>query len=58
MNISTYLGETKSEVRHVTWPNRAQTIGFTVAVIAISLGVAALLGAFDLVFNSLLKLLV
>ncbi len=47
MNISNYFKETKAELKEVTWPTLAQTITFTVAVIVLSLVVAAILGAVD-----------
>jgi preprotein translocase subunit SecE len=47
MNISNYLKETKAELKEVTWPTLAQTITFTIAVIVLSLIVAAILGAVD-----------
>ncbi len=56
MSLTTYLSETKSELRHVSWPSRAQTLGYTATVIGVSIGVAVLLGAFDLIFNFILKL--
>lgn len=54
MGLTEYLQETKGELKHVTWPSRRQTVLFTVFVIAISLVVAALLGAFDFGFSKLL----
>ena len=47
MNISNYFKETKAELKEVAWPSLAQTITFTVAVVVLSLLVAALLGAVD-----------
>lgn len=57
MNISNYLNETKGELKHVNWPSRQQAINYTAIVIGISLGVAAILSLFDLIFSSLLKLI-
>ncbi|MDP2669363.1 MAG: preprotein translocase subunit SecE [bacterium] len=53
-----YLKETKVEMRKVNWPTRTETIRFTIVVIAVSLGVSFILGAFDYVFTSILKLFV
>ena len=52
--ITEYIKETQVEMRHVTWPTRSQAINYTVVVILISLGVAAILGLFDSLFHSLL----
>jgi preprotein translocase SecE subunit len=52
-----YLKAVRAELTHVSWPSRNQAIGYTVLVIAISLGTAFLLGAFDFVFTSLIALL-
>lgn len=47
MNIFNYLKETRTELKEVSWPTLAQTITFTIAVITVSLVVAAILGAVD-----------
>ena len=52
--ITQYLKETRSELNHVAWPTQKQTIIFTLLVAAISLGVAAYLGAFDYLFTTAL----
>lgn len=49
--ITTYIKETKAEMGNVKWPTRKQTIGFTIAVIAVSVFVAYYLGLFDYVFE-------
>ena len=46
-----YVKETKSELKHVSWPTRRQAIVFTVVVILISFGVAFFLGFFDYLFQ-------
>ena len=48
--IAEYLKETKLELKHVIWPNKRQTIYYTLIVIALSLVIAYLLGVFDFVF--------
>lgn len=48
MNLLNYLKETKAELKEVKFPSRAQTIVYTVAVIVLSILVAALLGGVDL----------
>ena len=49
--IKEYLNETRSELKHVNWPTRNQTIAFTVIVVIISVVVAYLLGFFDFAFS-------
>ena len=49
--ITQYLKDTRSELNHVAWPTQTQTVVFTLLVAAISLGVAAYLGAFDYIFT-------
>jgi preprotein translocase subunit SecE len=51
MSIKSYINETRSEFKHVTWPTRRQAIAYTVAVIVISVVVAYFLGAFDKLFQ-------
>jgi len=52
--IGQYFKDTRSELNHVAWPTRNQTIVYTILVAAISLGVAAYLGLFDYLFTTLL----
>lgn len=49
--LITYLKEVRQEANRVTWPTREETIRMTIVVIIISGFVAAVLGAFDLVFD-------
>ncbi|OGF62934.1 preprotein translocase subunit SecE [Candidatus Giovannonibacteria bacterium RIFCSPLOWO2_01_FULL_44_40] len=56
--FTTYLKETKLEMKKVNWPTRPETSRYTITVIAVSLGVAAILGAFDFIFTSLLQLFI
>ena len=51
----TFLKEARIELKKVTWPTRAQTIRYTVAVIAMSLVVAAFLGGLDMLFQFILN---
>ncbi len=51
MSIITYLKDTHTELKHVNWPTRQQTIIYTAFVIVISVGVAYLLGVFDYIFS-------
>lgn len=58
MKIVDYIKETKGELKHVSWPTRAQAVSFTIVVIIISLAVAAFLGAFDVLFTRIVGTLV
>lgn len=50
-----YFKDTRSEMNHVSWPTREQTINFTVVVMAFAVATGALLGVFDFVFSLILK---
>lgn len=54
MALGQYLKETRTELRHVAWPTRTQTIVYTVLVAAISIGIALYLGLFDFLFTTAL----
>lgn len=58
MGLVDYLKGVRSELTHVSWPSRTQAIGYTLLVIAISVVVSFLLGAFDFGFTYLIELLV
>ena len=53
--ILTYLREARIEIRKVSWPTRQQTIRYTVAVVVMSLVVAAFLGGLDFGFSTILN---
>lgn len=55
MALGQYLKDTKTELHHVSWPTRRQTIVFTLIVIGVSLAVSVLLGVLDLSFNKILQ---
>ncbi len=57
-NITEYVKETRAEMAHVTWPSRKQAISYSIAVIAVSIGVALFLSVFDYIFSRLLTLFV
>lgn len=54
MSIFSYIQETQSELRHVAWPTRVQTIVYTILVIAISIFISLYLGLFDYIFTTTL----
>lgn len=53
-----YLKDTQSELNHVAWPTQAQTIVYTILVLAVSAAVAAYLGLFDYLFTGTMTRLV
>ena len=58
MKAVDFIKETRAELKHVSWPTRRQTIGYTILVIAISIVVAIYLGAFDYLFAYLIRLII
>lgn len=52
MGLGQYIKDTRSELNHVAWPTRVQTIVYTILVIAISLIVSLYLGFFDFLFTN------
>jgi len=58
MSIGTYLKETKTELSHVNWPTRRQSVIFSLIVIIISVLVAFFLGLFDFIFSKVLNLFI
>ena len=46
-----YLRDVRSEMTHVSWPSRAQAIGYTALVIGIVVVTALILGASDFIFT-------
>jgi preprotein translocase SecE subunit len=55
MSIKQYISDTKSEMKHVSWPTRKQTIVYTTLVIVVSLVVALYVSGLDTVFTSIFK---
>jgi len=49
--ITEYLKETRTELKHVIWPTRRQTIFYTLIVIVLSVLIAYYLGIFDYIFS-------
>ena len=50
-----YLAASRVELSKVTWPNRRATVRLTLQVIVFSLMFAAILGALDLLFTTLVQ---
>ncbi len=53
-----YLKETRAEIRKVSWPTREEAINLTLIVLAVTIAMAIFLGAVDLIFQNLIRLLV
>ena len=58
MNPVTFLRQTISELKQVSWPTRAETTRLTVIVIIMSLATTAYVGGLDYSFTNLLKLII
>lgn len=58
MSLQSYIKDTKGELKHVNWPTKEQTINFTIVVVVLAVLVGVLLGFFDFIFTSLLKMFV
>jgi len=54
--IKQYFKEVRVEMAKVRWPTRSDTINYTIVVIAVSLAVAAFLGALDFIFTYLFNI--
>lgn len=50
-----FLKETKSEMKHVTWPTRRRAAIYAVLIILFSIALGYTLGGFDSLFGELLK---
>jgi len=49
--LTEYIKETKTELKHVIWPSRSQTMYYTLIVIILSITIAYYLGIFDFLFS-------
>lgn len=55
--IGQFFREAVSEMRKVVWPSREETQRLTLVVVGVSLSIGLLLGAFDLLFTELVRIL-
>jgi len=46
-----YVKSAIAEMKKVTWPTKKETTQYTILVVIISLGIAALLGGLDYIFS-------
>ncbi len=58
MSLTEYLKETRSEMKHVSWPTRRQIVAYTSVVIVVSIITSFFLGFFDFIFSFLLDRLI
>lgn len=56
--INIFLQESRQELKRVNWPTRAETMRYTIFVIAFSIGIAVFLGIIDFIFLQVLDRLV
>lgn len=52
MGLGQYIKDTRSELNHVAWPTRVQTIVYTILVVVVSVLVSLYLGVFDFLFTN------
>jgi len=57
-SVRTFYDQTIAELKKVTWPTRQETLNLTVAVIAMTLAIAAFLGAIDASLDKLVQVLI
>ena len=56
--VKEYLKDTRGELRKVSWPTRKQATNLTLIVLAVTVVMAAFLGALDFLFAQLIRLIV
>lgn len=56
--IVEYFKDTRGELRKVSWPTRKQATNLTLIVLAVTAAMALFLGAVDLLFATLVRLIV
>ena len=54
--FKTYLGETRVEMKKVTWPTQKETVGGTVSVVVVVAVIAVVLGLVDYGLSTLMTL--
>lgn len=57
-SLLTFFQESRAELRKVTWPTRQETINLTIAVIVMTVGIAAFLGIIDQILNWIISPLI
>lgn len=57
VRIKSFVKEVQIERKKVTWPTRGELYGSTAVVVAVTLALSVVLGAFDSVFGAIMQLL-
>ncbi|MEK7612976.1 MAG: preprotein translocase subunit SecE [Patescibacteria group bacterium] len=55
MAMLDYFKEVRSEMKHVSWPTRAQAVVYTAVVVGVSFATALYLGLWDYVFTFVIQ---
>jgi len=55
--VSSWLYDTRTELKKVVWPTREQAINLTGLVIAVALAVSAFVGIVDAIFEKFVQLI-
>lgn len=58
ISIANYVEQSWAELKKVTWPTRQETLNLTVAVIVMTVAVAAFLGLIDAGLDKLVQVLI
>ncbi len=58
INPLTFLKQVRTELAKVIWPTRDETIKLTLVVIGISVGIGAFIGILDVIFTTMMQLLI
>ena len=53
--LSSFLKEVRLEMKKVNWPNKKETMKYTLIIVGVSIAVAAFLGGLDYLFSTLLN---
>lgn len=56
-NIFAFLNEVKEELRKVAWPNREQTVRYTILVVIVAVAVGLFLGVLDYILTAITAVL-
>lgn len=56
--LVSYLKQSKEELTKVEWPNRKETLHYTLVVLGVSVAIALFLGVIDFGLNKALELIV
>lgn len=54
MSLISHIKESKAELAYVKWPTKKQVVNYTILIIAISIVLAAYVGALDVLFSKIL----